>query len=94
MSDRNCVDCRFHISEDYGYSSYTVEGTVFHCAKKLHPDDSFDEFYGDDKRLEYAKECNGFETGVGIWMDVECENESALTPAQREVYGMWIKSNG
>jgi hypothetical protein len=86
MSKLSCQQCRFACHFDFGYSNWTVEGTTFECAKKLHPDGKFDEFYGEDKRLKYAAECSGFEEGEGIYMDVECETE--LSPSQREVYAM------
>ena len=39
MSDKKtCLDCRFAVEEDYGYSNYTVEGTDVHCLKKLNSD--------------------------------------------------------
>lgn len=90
MTDRTCMDCRFAVHEDFGYSNYTVEGTTFHCAKKLHPDGEFDEFYATDKRLKHAAKCDAFEEGEGVWMDVDREQEAELTPAQREVYEMHI----
>lgn len=89
MSDeQSCLTCRFAIHHDEGYSNYTVEGTTFRCAKKLHPDEEFDEFYGEDKRLKYGAECTGFERGEGVWMDVDGENEADLTPEQRAVWEM------
>lgn len=36
--EKNCLNCRFAVHEDFGYSNYTVEGTTFHCGKRLHPD--------------------------------------------------------
>lgn len=90
--ERSCQDCRFACHMDYGYSNYTTEGTTFHCAKKLHPNGEFDEFYGEDKRLKYAAECPGFEAGDGVSMDVDGENETTFTPEQREVYEMYQRS--
>jgi len=84
--EKNCRNCKFAVHADYGYSNYTVEGTTFHCGKKLHPDDEFDEFYGDEKKLKFAEQCQSFEAGDGIWMDVDTENEADLTPEQRELY--------
>lgn len=84
--ERSCRNCKFAIHADFGYSNYTVEGTTFHCGKKLHPDGEFDEFYGEDKRLKFAEQCQGFEAGEGIWMDVDNENEADLTPEQKELW--------
>lgn len=86
--EKTCLGCQFGCHIDYGYSNYTVEGTTFRCAKKLHPGGEFDEYYGEDKRLEYAKECPGYEYGEGVSMDVEGEGEGDLTPEQRIVYAM------
>jgi hypothetical protein len=80
--------CKFAIHEDFGYSNYTVEGTTFHCAKKLNPNGEFDEFYGSDKRMEYAKECEGFEEGEGPKIDVDREDIDSLTDEQKAIYEM------
>lgn len=85
---RFCTGCKFGIHIDFGYSNYTVEGTTFTCAKKLHPEGEFDEFYGEDKRLEFAEQCSGYEQGEGVWMDVDGENDADLTPEQRAVWEM------
>jgi hypothetical protein len=83
-----CNGCRFACFVDYGYSNYTVEGTEFYCAKSLHPDGHFDRFYGEDKRLDFAAECSGFEAGEPISMDVDQEGIADLTPDQRTVWEM------
>lgn len=90
MTDRTCMDCRFAVHADFGYSNYTTEGTTFSCAKKLHPDGEFDQFYGEDKRLKYGADCNGFEKGEGVFMDVDHENESDLTPEQMDIWKMHL----
>jgi hypothetical protein len=92
VTDRTCMDCRFACHIDYGYSNYTTEGTTFSCAKKVHPDGEFDEFYATDKRLKYGAECQEFEAGEGVSMDVDHENEADLTPEQREVYEMYSRT--
>jgi hypothetical protein len=93
MSDQTCMNCRFSVHEDFGYSNYTTEGTTFHCAKKLHPDGEFDEFYATDKRLNYAAQCAGFEEGNGVSMDVEQELVAELTPAEKEVWEMYLSDD-
>ena len=85
---RTCSGCRFAVFEDYGYSNYTVEGTEFSCAKRLHPDGSFDRFYGENPKLDYAQRCAGFESGDPVEMDVDQEEEHELTPEQKEVYDL------
>ena len=96
MSDekkaQTCLDCKWRVSEDFGYSNYTVEGTTFHCAIRKHPDGEFDQFYGEDKRLKYAAECASFEPGEGVTMDVDHEEEAGLTPAEREIWDLHCRS--
>ena len=74
--------------EDFGYSNYTVEGTSFSCAKRAHPDGTFDRFYGEDARLRHAEKCDAFEEGEAA--SVDCERESlkdgTLTAEQLGIY--------
>lgn len=88
MTEHTCMNCRFAVHMDFGYSNYTTEGTTFACAKKAHPDGEFDEFYGEDKRLKYGADCKNFEAGEGVFMDVDHENEAELKPEQLEVLKM------
>jgi hypothetical protein len=71
---RTCEDCRYCLLEDYGYSNWTVEGTMIHCLKRLHPErEGFDRWYGDDDRLKFAQGCTGFVAGEPVQVDVEDE---------------------
>lgn len=88
MDKRTCDECRFAVNEDNGYSNWTVEGTEFSCAKKLHPNGTFDRFYGANPKLDYAEKCQGFEAGEGIDMDVECDGVADLTPEKKIVWDM------
>lgn len=85
---KKCGDCRFAVFQDTGYSNWTVEGTDFLCAKKMHPDGIFDKFYGEDKRLEFAEKCGGFDPGNSINMDVDRDNEQDLTDDQKSIWAM------
>jgi hypothetical protein len=89
---RTCMTCKYAVHQDFGYSNYTVEGTTFSCAKNLHPAGSFDEFYGEDNRLEHGKDCVGWVHGDGVAMDVDHESECDLTPEEREVWEMFLAS--
>lgn len=82
---RNCNECRFAILEDYGYSNYTVEGTLFYCAKRLHPENGFDRFYGANPKLDFAETCTGFELGAPLEIDVDKEKLGELTPQEAHV---------
>lgn len=87
-----CGECRFCLFQDEGYSNYTVENTVFHCMKKVHPDGEFDRFYGEDKRLEFAECCPQFEAGSAISLDVEREDMADLTDDQRQLLASYEQS--
>lgn len=84
-----CNDCKYAIFEDYGYSNYTTEGTTFSCSKKLNPNGEFDRWYGKDDGLKFAAQCPGFVAGEAVKMDCDHENESELTPEQKEIYEKW-----
>lgn len=85
---RTCNDCRFGVFEDYGYSNWTVEGTDFSCAKRLHPEGTFDRFYGEDERLKFAEKCPGFEAGTPVSLDVDGEDYAELSEDQKAVLKM------
>lgn len=74
-----CAQCKYSIMTDYGYSNYTVEGTTFSCARRLHPLGEFDRFYGENPKLNYANECVSFVEGDGMDQDVDGEWESNLS---------------
>jgi len=86
ISTPTCEDCKFAIFADYGYSNYTTEGTTFSCAKNAHPDGSFDRFYGEEKKLEYAAQCPSFVSGDSIHMDCDQYDLEVLTPEQRVIW--------
>lgn len=86
-----CVNCTFAIFQDTGYSNWTVEGTNFFCGLGVHPADGFDSFYATDPGLKYAAECDAFEVGTCIELDVDGENE--LTEAQSAILQKWEKNN-
>lgn len=83
IPEMSCNDCQFAFFADYGYSNYTVEGTDFFCTIGRHPKDGFDRFYGEDNRLDFAKECKCFVRGAPITMDVDHEDETELTESQK-----------
>lgn len=76
---KTCETCHHCIRVDYGYSSYTVEGTEIHCELKLHPRGPFDRFYGEDGRLAFAEQCAGFVEGEPLDMDVDHEDYDELS---------------
>ena len=68
-----CDKCRHGKLKQYGYSSYTVEGTTFSCVLEQHPDGKFDRWYGEDKRLKYANKCKHYREGEPIKIGVDGE---------------------
>lgn len=90
---KSCENCKFCILKDFGYSNYTVEGTYVICAKDAHPDGTFDRFYGEDKRLQYADKCPHFVDGIPIEVDVECERLNDMDSDDLEIINM-ARSNG
>lgn len=76
---KTCSECRWAVFEDFGYSNYTVEGTNFSCMKSLHPAGTFDRFYGEDERLEFADKCDGFNAGEPV--EIDCDRESLTNPS-------------
>lgn len=96
---RTCGGCRWALGDDYGYSNYTTEGTYFHCLKKLHPEDGFDMFYGEGRRLDFAAKCSGFEAGEMTLLDCDREEQkgddfSAYTkdPEVAAAISVWNKT--
>lgn len=71
---KNCEECMFAVLHDTGYSNYTVEGSDFICSLGEHPDGTFDRWYGEDKKLEYAEQCKQFHEGGATELDVDGEN--------------------
>lgn len=86
---KNCNECRFAVLEDYGYSNYTVEGTNFSCALKLHPQGSFDRFYGHTPKMDYADECSNYSEGDPVWLDVDGENIDSFNLSQQFTYDIY-----
>lgn len=68
-----CVECKFCILEDYGYSNYTVEGTNADCLLNLNPNFPVDNWYGGAKAHEFANTCLQFKAGEPIEIDVDHE---------------------
>lgn len=86
----NCKTCRFSVSCDYGWSNYTVEGTVNHCGSRIETVrknfEPFDNGYGKAHEFEKYNDCVGFESGYGIGIDVDQYAINNLTPEEKEIY--------
>lgn len=97
---KSCTGCKWRMSDDYGYSNYSTEGSYFHCLKKLHPEDGFDEFYGEDSRMGFAQKCSGYVAGEGVNLDCDREDQKddgdlsayAKDPEVAALLNAWQKS--
>lgn len=86
MSDKKtCLDCRFAVEEDFGYSNYTLEGTHVHCLKNLNSDLPKDRWYGEESALLFAEECPSYEEGWHIRICVEESLQEAIEDIQDSV---------
>lgn len=88
---KSCNTCRLAIFDDYGYSNYTTEGTTFTCSKGLHPDGSFDRWFGEEEKLQFAEKCSAYEEGDSIDMDCDRDNLGGLTTEQRAIWDEYSK---
>lgn len=85
VKQKNCSECKYAIFIDHGYSNYTVEGTDFKCAMKMHPDGQFDKFYDVNPKLFFAEQCTSFTAGPSIEIDVDGEAYDNFTTEQQEI---------
>ena len=85
----SCNSCKYAVFVDNGYSNYTVMGTDFFCAMKLHPADGFDSFYGKDKGFLFGDTCEGKVEGDPIGMDVDGENYADFSDEEKVIWAMY-----
>jgi hypothetical protein len=71
QNERTCIECKFCMQQDYGYSNYTVEGTNARCLFGLVGE--FDT--GEERQVEAAKQvcqgCPHFSQGTGLYFDCD-----------------------
>lgn len=84
-----CVECKFCVLEDYGYSNYTVEGTDADCLLNLNPEFPKDNWYGEAEAHDFANVCPRFAKGDPIEIDVDHDRGYILNyaddPEVREI---------
>lgn len=71
----SCNSCKFGVFIDNGYSNYTVMGSDFFCAKKLHPADGFDAGWGMVGDFKFGDTCKGKVEGDGVQVSVERDDD-------------------
>ena len=75
MEDKSCLNCKYCVCRDYGYSNYTVEGTEVYCLLNMNYKFPVDIFYGNEPELLYATQCKYFTKGDCVQLDVEYQME-------------------
>jgi hypothetical protein len=68
-----CVECKFCVLEDYGYSNWTVEGTNADCYLNLNPGFPVDNYYGATPEHKFADSCLRYSKGEPI--EIDCDHE-------------------
>lgn len=87
MTDRipSCATCRFCLSQDHGYSNWTVTDTSFHCLLDLNPKlEGSETMYEPDiyedmtpelaEALDVAKTCPRYTDGAPVHLDIDQED--------------------
>lgn len=88
----SCTECKFAVFQDTGYSNWTVMGTDFYCAKKVHPNDGFDLFYGQAPGLEFGQTCTEKEEGEPLSLDVDGESQLYFSDDERLMWEIYCKN--
>lgn len=88
-----CTECKYCVMQDYGYSNYTVEGTMVSCLLDKNPEFPEDRWYNEHITLGYAENCNSFSDGDAVLIDVEmddgCISEYSDDPEIKELLIKW-----
>ena len=70
---KKCIDCKYCLLIDEGYSNWTVEGITANCLLNKNPDFPEDAFYKEEESLLFANKCNKYKFGNPVKVDVERE---------------------
>ncbi len=84
--NKACNNCKFLLSQDYGYSNYTTEGTEHFCMKS---DPKFDKLPSEGFVNDFTREnyhCDKYVEGSGIDMDVDHENYGELSAEDKKLF--------
>lgn len=73
--DKGCANCRFCMSEQQGYSEWTITGYTYTCLKGLHPEMPFDDEVASaadvDRVMEFGVTCSGRVEGDGPYFGLD-----------------------
>lgn len=102
MPSKNCRDCRFILTQDYGYSNYTVEGVTAYCLLEASPEMPTDNWYGEAVEFGYAEQCRWFIAGSLPELSLDVDGDQAkvlargdvLPPDLQMLYEKWLTEDG
>lgn len=87
-----CYSCHFMLLRDYGYSDYTVEGTMVECLKQKFGDR--EKAYGANEK-DVAEEvgyldaaalnCRDYKAGEPLNLNVDCSHDEEIANHLNEV---------
>jgi len=86
-----CTDCKYCVTQDTGYSNYTVEGCEADCLLGKNKYFPRDVWYGESPALQYANECNSFIVGAGPEFDVDGKITIECYKDDEEIYNLLIQ---
>ena len=86
-----CTDCRYHVTQDTGYSNWTVEGCEIDCLLNKNKQLPCDGWYEEAPALDYANECDRYREGEGVEFDVDWEKTAEDYKEDIEIY-LLVKS--
>lgn len=95
---KRCMNCRWAMFQDHGYSNWTVESTELHCMLSLNPNLPADYSYTSsawgglpaksyNEINSFAEECKAHEFGDPPSLDVDREDVKEKTPIS------WVSSS-
>lgn len=80
-----CYGCHFMLLRDYGYSDYTVEGTMVECLKKRFEDREEAYDFEEKAMVEQngylaaaAEKCADYRTGEPLTLNVDCDCDEEI----------------
>ena len=85
MKPKRCNNCKFFMTQDEGYSNYTVLETIVNCLKRKNQYFPCEESYSwlsqdseDYKQLQVAENCEEYKECHGIQIQFDVEGEATI----------------
>lgn len=66
---KSCGNCIYCITEEYGYSCYTILGWSWRCRKNKNPHFPMED--AGEEQVHYAEECERFIEGERVHIELE-----------------------